>query len=439
MTRTLPAGSDPARAIEAIWRIESARLIAQTARIVRDVGVAEDLAQDALVAALEQWPQSGIPERPGAWLAATAKHRAIDHVRRRTVMERKQYQLVRDREDEQALAGEALHDELDDEIGDDLLRLIFVCCHPVLAREARVALTLRLIGALTTSEIAHAFLVAEATVAQRIVRAKRTLAAAKVPFEVPAGDALAQRLPAVLEVLYLIFNEGYGASAGPHLIRPELCDDAMRLGRILVALLPREPELVGLLALMELQASRLRARVNPAGEAVLLADQDRSRWDGVLVGRGLGAVARLEARLGPGPGPPLRGSYELQALIAACHARARTAADTDWARIASLYGELASLSDSPVVELNRAVAVGMAEGPRPALELVDRIARDGALAGYHLLPAVRADLLARLGRVAEARRELELAATMTDNQPARRLMLEQAAALEPVTAPEVDS
>jgi RNA polymerase sigma factor (sigma-70 family) len=412
------------RAIDAIWRIESARLVAATARIVRDVGVAEDLAQDALVAALEQWPQSGIPDRPGAWLMATAKHRAIDYVRRRALMERKQYQLVREREDAQDAAERDLDAELDDEIGDDLLRLVFVCCHPVLSQQARVALTLRLIGALTTAEIASAFLVSEATVAQRIVRAKRTLARAEVPFEAPQGEELAARLPAVLEVIYLIFNEGYAASSGERWVRPELCEDALRLGRILAELLPLESEVHGLVALMELQASRLRARVGLAGEPVLLADQDRSRWDGILVLRGLAALARLQ-RLGTPLGP-----YALQASIAACHARARTPDQTDWAQIAALYGALAQLGPSPVVELNRAVAVGMADGPEAGLELVDRLRDEPALADYHLLPAVRADLLAKLGRGDEALHELERAAAMTDNEPARQLILRRVAELE---------
>jgi RNA polymerase sigma factor (sigma-70 family) len=420
VSATGAGGGDSARAIDAIWRIESARLIAATARIVRDVGVAEDIAQDALVAALEQWPRSGVPERPGAWLMATARHRAIDFVRRRSLMERKQYQLVRDHEHEQAAAGDlhaqALAAGLDGEIADDMLRLVFVCCHPILARPARVALTLRLLGALTTAEIARAFLAGEAAIAQRIVRAKRTLAEARVPFEVPAGAELEQRLPAVLEVIYLVFNEGYAASSGPSWTRPELCEEALRLGRIVAELLPGECEVHGLVALMELQASRLRARVGPAGEPVLLGDQDRSRWDGLLVGRGLAGLARIERLGGP------RGAYSLQAAVAACHARARTAEQTDWPAIVVLYDALAALTSSPVVALNRAVAVSMADGPAAALELVDALSGEPALAGYHLLPAVRADLLARLGRDAEARAELERAAALTTNEPARELI-----------------
>jgi RNA polymerase sigma-70 factor, ECF subfamily len=413
-------GTDSARAIDAIWRIESPGLIAATARIVRDLGVAEDLAQDALVAALEQWPQSGVPDNPGAWLMATARHRAIDFVRRRALMARKQYQLVRDREDEQAAAGVDLAAELDDEIRDDLLRLVFVCCHPILSQQARVALTLRLIGALSTTEIASAFLVAESTIAQRIVRAKRTLADANVEFELPSGGALAERIPAVLEVIYLVFNEGYAASSGAHWTRPELCEDALRLGRIVSGLLPAEVEVQGLVALMELQASRLRARVGPDGEAILMSDQDRSRWDGVLIARGLAAVNRLEQL----DQPP--GSYALQASIAACHARARTPEQTDWPAIAALYAELSALSRSPVVELNRAVAVAMADGPAAGLEVVDSLRDEPALASYHLFPTVRADLLARLGRSTEALAELERAYELTDNEAQRRLLKRRA-------------
>jgi RNA polymerase sigma factor (sigma-70 family) len=406
------------RAIEAVWRIESARLIAATARIVRDLGIAEDIAQDALVAALEQWPATGIPTKPGAWLMGTAKHRAIDYVRRRALMERKQYQLVREREQDQAATAEDLVAELDDEIGDDLLRLLFVCCHPVLTREARVALTLRLMGALTTAEIASAFLVREATVAQRIVRAKRTLAEAGVPFEAPAGGELRERLPAVLEVIYLVFNEGYAASSGDDWVRPELCEDALRLVRMLAGLLPSESEVHGLAALMELQASRLRARLDAAGEPVLLADQDRSRWSRVLIARGLAALARAERAAPDGP----LGPYGLQASIAACHAVARRATDTDWIRVAALYEALALRAPSPVVELNRAVAVSMAFGPQAGLALVDVLSDEPALAAYHLLPAVRADLLAKLGRDQEALAELERALELTDNDSARRLL-----------------
>ena len=419
----MPPPASPSSAIEAIFRIESAQLIAVTARIVRDIGVAEDIAQDALVAALEQWPQSGIPAKPGAWLMATCKHRAIDYVRRRSLMERKQYQLVREFQDSEQAGTDQLDAELDGEIADDLLRLLFVCCHPVLPREARVALTLRLMGALTTVEIASAFLVREATIAQRIVRAKRTLAEAGVPFDAPTGDELKARLPAVLEVIYLVFNEGYAASSGEHWIRPELCEDAMRLGRILAELLPEEGEVHGLTALMELQASRLRARTSPLGEPLLLADQDRSRWDGVLIARGLAALRRMQRlnrRLGP---------YALQAEIAACHARARIPEQTDWVRIAALYDALAQLTASPVVELNRAVAVAVAYGPAAGLALVDAVADTPPLAAYHLLPSVRADLLARLGRTDEALAELARAATLTDNEPTRRLLARRAAEL----------
>ena len=410
------------RVVETIGRIESPRLVAATARIVRDLGVAEDLVQDALLAALEQWPDAGIPARPAAWLMATAKHRAIDYVRRAAMMERKQYQLVREFEDEQERSGGApVVEEMP--VRDDLLRLIFVCCHPVLARPARVALTLRLIGALSTPEIARALLSKESAVAQRIVRAKRTLAQERVEFELPAGEELTARLPAVLEVIYLIFNEGYAASGGEEWVRPALCLDAMRLGRILAGLLPAEGEVVGLSALMDLQASRLRARVDRDGEAVLLADQDRSRWDGVLIERGLRSLAAVESLGGP------RGPYALQAGIAACHARARRAADTDWVRISALYATLAMIAPSPVVELNRAVAVGMAFGPAAGLAIVDTLAGEAALDGYHLLPSVRADLLARLGRVGEARAELARAAQLADNAAARRLLERRAAAL----------
>ena len=408
------------RTIDAVWRIESARLIAGLARIVRDVGLAEELAQDALVAALETWPESGVPDNPGAWLMATAKHRAIDQLRRGATLERKQQELVR--ELEVALATEAPVLEVDD-VADDLLRLVFTCCHPVLSTDARIALTLRLLGGLTTPEIARAYLVSEATMAQRIVRAKRTLVEAHVPFEVPSGDELAPRLSSVLEVVYLVFNEGYSATAGDDWVRQELCDEALRLGRVLAELAPREPEVHGLVALMEIQASRLRARTSQAGEPVLLLDQDRARWDRLLIRRGLAALERAE-RLGGGFGP-----YTLQAAIAACHARARTAGETDWARIAALYDALAQLAPSPVVELNRAVAVAMAFGPAAGLEVVDALRDEPALEAYHLLPSVRADLLAKLGRADEARAELERAAELTRNERERALLLERAAAL----------
>jgi RNA polymerase sigma-70 factor, ECF subfamily len=410
---------DTHRAIEAVWRIESARLIAGLARIVRDVGLAEDLAQDALVAALERWPESGIPDKPGAWLMATAKHRAIDLLRRNERLERKHEQLGRELETEHEMDLDAA---IDDDVGDDLLGLMFTTCHPVLSREARIALTLRLLGGLTTEEIARAFLVPEPTVAQRIVRAKRTLAAAKVPFEVPRGPELAGRLSSVLEVIYLVFNEGYAATAGDDWMRPGLCEEALRLGRILAELVPKEPEVHGLVALMEIQASRSGARVGPSGEPVLLLDQDRGRWDYILVHRGLAALERAE-KLGGGPGP-----YALQAAIAACHARARTAAETDWERIAALYDALAQLAPSPVVELNRAVAFAMAFGPAVGLELVDSLTSEPLLEGYHLLPSVRGDLLAKLGRVDEARAEFERAASLTRNARERELLLERAAA-----------
>jgi RNA polymerase sigma-70 factor, ECF subfamily len=421
-----PASGDPRRTIDAVWRIESPRLIAGLTRMVRDVGLAEDLAQDALVVALETWPRSGVPDNPGAWLMATAKHRAIDLFRRGSTLEAKREQIARALEAELA-AGSA--DPTADaaaaaQVGDDLLGLIFMCCHPVLAAEARVALTLRLLGGLTTDEIARAFLTPRATVQQRIVRAKRTLSAARVPFEAPAGEELAERLPAVLGVIYLVFNEGYSATAGADWTRPELCEDALRLGRILAELMPREAEVHGLAALMELHASRLRARRGPDGEPVLLTDQDRSRWDLLLIGRGLKALDRAEALSPAGLGP-----YALQAAIAACHARARVPAQTDWERIVALYDALAQLTGSPVVELNRAVAVAMAFGPAAGLELVDALADEPALAAYHLLPSVRADLLERLGRRREAYAELTRAAGMTDNARERMLLLERAAAL----------
>jgi RNA polymerase sigma-70 factor (ECF subfamily) len=410
------------RAIEAVWRIESARLIAALARIVRDVGLAEELAQDALVAALEQWPESGVPEKPGAWLMATAKHRAIDLLRRGKRLERKHEELGHELAARLELAEPDLVAAIDDPVGDDLLRLVFISCHPVLSTEARVALTLRLLAGLTTEEIARAFLVPEATVAQRIVRAKRTLAAARVPFEVPRGEELAARLASVLEVVYLVFNEGYAATAGDDWLRPALCEEALRLGRILAELAPREPEVHGLVALMEIQASRAGARIGPAGEPVLLLDQDRARWDHVLVHRGLAALERAE-KLGGAFGP-----YALQAAIAACHARARTPAETDWARIAALYDALAQLAPSPVVELNRAVAIAMAFGPAAGLALVDELVSEPLLEDYHLLPSVRGDLLAKLGRLDEARAELERAASLARNARERELLLGRAAA-----------
>jgi RNA polymerase sigma factor (sigma-70 family) len=411
-------------AIDAVWRIESAKLIARLARMVRDVGLAEDLAQDALVAALERWPESGVPDNPGAWLMATAKHRAIDLMRRNARLERKREELVRGVEARQEMTPSDLDAALDDDIGDDLLRLVFISCHPVLSTEARVALTLRLLGGLTTAEIARAFLVAESTVAQRIVRAKRTLAEARVPFEVPHQDELATRLSSVLEVVYLVFNEGYSATAGDEWLRPALCEDALRLGRILAELVPDEPEVLGLVALMEIQASRSRARTGPAGEPILLFEQDRTRWDYVLVHRGLAALERAE-RLGG-----TLGAYTLQAEIAACHARARAPAETDWGRIVALYDALAQLSPSPVVELNRAVAVAMAFGPAAGLELVDELTSEPSLEAYHLLPSVRADLLAKVGRVEEARSEFKRAASLTRNTRERELLLERAAAAQ---------
>ena len=416
------ASSEINRTIDAVWRIESARLIAGLARLVRDVGLAEDLAQEALVAALEQWPESGVPDNPGAWLMATAKHRAIDRLRRAEVHERKTRELARQLESE---GGAAEHTDLaaaiDDPFEDDLLRLVFTTCHPVLSTDARVALTLRLLGGLTTAEIARAFLVSEATVAQRIVRAKRTLTEARVPFDAPGRDELPGRLASVLEVIYLIFNEGYAATAGDDWVRPEVCEEALRLGRILAELMPAEPEVHGLVALMELQASRFRARTRPDGAPVALADQDRARWDWLLVGRGLAALARAE-RLGGASGP-----YTLQAAIAACHARARVAADTDWERIVALYDALAQLMPSPVVDLNRAVAVGMAFGPEAGLELVDDLRESEQLRRYHLLPGVRGDLLTKLGRDAEAAPEFEHAASLTRNARERKVLLRRAA------------
>jgi RNA polymerase sigma-70 factor, ECF subfamily len=414
--------SETHRAIDAVWRIESAKLIAGLARIVRDVGLAEDLAQDALVAALERWPESGVPDNPGAWLMATAKHRAIDRLRRDKLLERKHAQLTHELEAQLERAVPDLDAALDDHVGDDLLRLVFIACHPVLSTEARVALTLRLLGGLTTDEIARAFLVPEPTIAQRIVRAKRTLAEREAEFEVPRGADFTARLSSVLQVIYLVFNEGYSATAGDDWLRPALCEDALRLGRILAELVPREAEVHGLVALMEIHASRARARTGPGGEPILLLDQDRARWDHLLIGRGLAALERAE-RLGGSLGP-----YALQGAIAACHARARTASETDWARIASLYDALAERAPSPIVELNRAVAVGMAEGPAAGLALVDALADEPALERYHLLPSVRGDLLAKLGRHDEARVEFERAASLTRNARERGLLLLRARA-----------
>ncbi|WP_055590691.1 RNA polymerase sigma factor [Peterkaempfera griseoplana] len=432
-----PSDERTRRTVEAVWRIESPRLVAGLTRVVHDLGTAEELAQDALVAALEQWPESGVPRNPGAWLMATAKHRAVDLLRRNERYARKLRLLGHELETEQRQQGAgppegaALHEDIED----DLLRLVFTACHPVLSREARVALTLRLLGGLTTEEIARAFLVAESTVAQRIVRAKRTLARERVPFEVPQGHELAERLASVLEVVYLVFNEGYSATAGDDWLRPALCEDALRLGRVLAGLMPREPEVHGLIALLEIQASRSAARVDRSGSPVLLPDQDRSRWDQLLIRRGFAALARAE-ELGRSRGEP-PGGYALQAAIAACHARALTAEETDWARIAELYGALAARTPSPVVELNRAVAVGMAEGPAAGLAVVDALTATGALQGYHLLPSVRGDLLSRLDRYDEARREFERAAGLTRNGAERALLLGRAAgcADAAVTAP----
>ncbi|WP_437980950.1 RNA polymerase sigma factor [Sorangium sp. So ce117] len=417
------------RAIHAVFRIESARLIAGLARMVRDVGLAEELAQDALVTALERWPESGVPEKPGAWLMATAKRRAIDELRRSKRLERKHEELGHEIEAQHALAAPDLDAALDDDVGDDLLRLVFTACHPVLSTEAQVALTLRLLAGLTTEEIARAFLVPEPTVAQRIVRAKRTLAEARVPFEVPRGAELAPRLSSVLQVIYLVFNEGYSATAGGDWMRPALCEDALRLGRILAELAPKEPEVHGLVALMEIQASRSRARVGPSGEPILLLAQNRARWDHLLIRRGLAALERAEALGGA------RGPYALQAAIAACHARARTAEETDWARIAALYAALAQVTPSPVVELNRAVALSMAFGPAAGLAVVDALTSERSLESYHLLPSVRGDLLAKLGRLDEARAELERAASLTRNARERDLLLARAAACAGGSAP----
>jgi len=411
--------SDIHHTIDAVWRIESPRLIAGLTRIVRDVGLAEDLAQDALVAALEQWPKSGVPDNPGAWLMAAAKHRAIDHFRRNTRLERKHEDIARDLNVKEMTVPD-LNAALDDDIGDDLLRLVFISCHPVLSPEARTALTLRLIGGLTTGEIARAFLVPEPTIAQRIVRAKRTLADKRIPFEVPRGVELAVRLSSVLEVIYLIFNEGYSATTGDDWMRPALCEDALRLGRILAELAPREPEVHGLVALMEIQASRSRARTGPSGEPILLNDQNRAHWDRLLISRGLAALERAEQLGSLGP-------YALQAAIGACHARARTPEQTDWSQIVTLYQSLATVMPSPVVELNRAVAVSMADGPEEGLALVDALRTEPSLANYHLLPSVRGDLLEKLGRFAEARTEFSRAAGLTRNVRERTLLLGRAA------------
>jgi RNA polymerase sigma factor (sigma-70 family) len=414
--------TDTHRAIDAVWRIESARIIAGLTRIVRDVGIAEELAQDALVAALEQWPDSGIPDNPGAWLMSTAKHRAIDHWRRNKLLERKHEELGRELEMQQERSVPDLDAAIDDTVGDDLLRLVFISCHPVLAPEARVALTLRLLGGLTTDEIARAFLVLEPTVAQRIVRAKRALAEARVPFEIPRKSELPARLASVLEVIYLVFNEGYSATAGDDWMRPALSEEALRLGRILAELTPQEPEVHGLVALMEIQASRSSARVGPSGEPILLLDQDRARWDHLLIRRGLAALDRA-AKLAGSPGP-----YALQAAIAACHARANVPEATDWRRIVDLYSELAKLTPSPVIELNRAVAVAMAFGPAAGLELIDALASEPSLKSYHLLPSVRGDFLFKLKRFDEAQAEFARAANLTRNARERDLLLARAQA-----------
>lgn len=413
------------RAIDAVWRMESAKIIAVVARMVRDVGVAEELAQDVLVTALEQWPLKGVPDRPGAWLTTAAKNRALDHLRRVQLLATKHEEIGRDLEIHGEAFEPAFDAALEDDIGDDLLRLVFTACHPVLAPEARVALTLRLLGGLTTDEIARAFLLPEPTVAQRIVRAKRSLAAAQVPFEVPRAAELPDRLASVLAVIYLVFNEGYAATSGGDWMRPALCEEALRLGRILAELMPQEPEVHGLVALMELQASRARARVGAKGQPVLLLEQNRARWDHLLIGRGLAALARAERLNGA------LGTYGLQAAIAACHARARTASETDWPRIAALYDALAQLQPSPVVALNRAVAIGMAYGPAAGLELADALIDEPLLKGYHLLPAVRADLLLKLGRLIEAQVEFERAASLTRNVRERELLLERARGCEP--------
>jgi RNA polymerase sigma-70 factor, ECF subfamily len=408
------------RAIEAVWRIESAKVIAGLTRITRDVGLAEDLAQDALLAALEKWPETGVPDNPGAWLMGTAKHRAIDAVRRRALHDRKEGEIVVEVEAQLERAVPDLDAQIDDHVGDDVLRLLFIACHPILSTDARVTLTLRLLGGLTTQEIARAFLAPEPTIAQRIVRAKKTLADAKIPFEVPRGQEFDERLASVLQVVYLIFNEGYSATSGDEWVRPELCQDALRLGRILAGLTPDEPEVHGLVALMAIQASRIRARVGPKGEPVLLLDQNRAQWDRVLIQVGLAALDRAD-RLRDDP-----GAYHLQAALAACHARARRPEDTEWKRIVSLYEQLNELSPSPVIELNRAVAVGMAEGPAAGLAAVDALRSAKALKDYHLLPSVRGDLLAKLGRTEEARAEFTRAAKLTQNEKERELLLARA-------------
>jgi RNA polymerase sigma factor (sigma-70 family) len=412
--------TDTHRAIDAVWRIESAKLIAGLARMVGDVGIAEDLAQDALVAALEQWPESGVPDNPGAWLMSTAKRRGIDHLRRNAMLDRKHELLGHELEAQQESAAPDLDAAIDDHVGDDLLRLMFISCHPVLSTEARIALTLRLLGGLTTDEIARAFLSSEPTIAQRIVRAKKTLADARIPFEAPRGSELEARLSAVLQVIYLIFNEGYSATAGDDWMRPALCEDALRLGRVLAGLAPNEAEVHGLIALMEIQASRAHARVDPSGAPILLLDQDRGRWDQLLIRRGLAALARSESLSG------VMGPYALQAAIAACHARARTADETDWTRIAALYAVLSRLTPSPIVELNRAVALAMVFGPAAGLELVDTLTSEPSLKTYHLLPSVRGDFLSKLGRFEEARAEFERAAKLTRNARERELLLERA-------------
>ena len=424
-------GSSTSGVIDAVWRIESPRLIAGLTRIVHDIGVAEDLAQDALVAALEQWPKSGVPDNPGAWLMAAAKHRAIDYFRRNALLERKHEELGRELATRE-MAVPDFNANLDDEVGDDLLRLVFISCHPVLSTEARLALTLRLLGGLTTPEIARAFLVPEPTIAQRIVRAKRTLAEKRVPFEIPRGVELAARLSSVLEVIYLIFNEGYSATAGDDWMRPALCEDALRLGRILAELAPQESEVHGLVALMEIQASRATARVSASGEPILLLDQNRGRWDQLLIRRGLAALARADnvraEKFNPEEDGGARGTYVLQAAIAACHARALTSEETDWPQIVALYDELSRLMPSPVVELNRAVAIAMAFGPAAGLELVDALTSEPSLENYHLLPSVRGDLLKKLGRMDEARAEFERAAGLTRNTRERELLIGRARA-----------
>jgi RNA polymerase sigma factor (sigma-70 family) len=436
----VPASSTNApthQAIEAVWRIEAAKIIASVARMVRDVGLAEELAQDALVAALERWPQAGVPDNPGAWLMTTAKNRALDHLRHLKLQAAKHEEIGHDLEAREALIVPDFVDALDaarsDEIGDDLLRLIFTACHPVLSTEARVALTLKLLGGLSTAEIARAYLVPEPTIAQRIVRAKRTLSAAQVPFELPRGAALAGRLASVLEVIYLIYNEGYTATAGDDWMRPALCEEAMRLGRVLAGLAPDEPEVHGLVALMELQSSRAAARVDEQGRPVLLLEQDRGRWDRLLIRRGLIALEKAESLGGLGG---VLGTYTFQAAIAACHARARTAEETDWARIAALYDALAQVAPSPVVELNRAVAIGMAFGAAAGLELIDAMRAEPALQNYHWLPSVRGDLLAKLGRHAEARQEFECAAALARNAREREFLLQRARALDDKAGPD---